>query len=209
MNRHQPSRFWDRIADRYARRPVANEAVYQEKLRITRELLTADSEVLEIGCGTGSTAIALAPFARHIRALDFSARMIGIASDKAAAGNIDNVTFEQRAVEDLAQPKASVDVALAHSILHLVDDRRAALADLYQVLKPGGVLVSSTACIGDMLVLLRLLIPVMRLVGLAPPVSIFTGKELLRDFGDAGFAVERQWQPGKNQALFVVARKPR
>ena len=51
------TRFWDRIAERYARKPVPDEAVYQEKLKVTREYFRADTDVLEIGCGTGSTAI--------------------------------------------------------------------------------------------------------------------------------------------------------
>lgn len=49
------TRFWDRIAARYARKPVADEAAYQKKLAVTREYLRPDMEVLELGCGTGFT----------------------------------------------------------------------------------------------------------------------------------------------------------
>ena len=56
-------RFWDRIADRYAAKPVPDQAVYERKLQITRTLLHPQAEVLELGCGTGSTALALAPCA--------------------------------------------------------------------------------------------------------------------------------------------------
>ena len=52
------SRFWDRIARRYARRPVADEASYRKKLEITRGLFRPGMEVLEFGCGSGATAIA-------------------------------------------------------------------------------------------------------------------------------------------------------
>ena len=45
------ARFWDRIAARYARKPVADEAAYQKKLAVTREYLRPDMEVLEFGCG--------------------------------------------------------------------------------------------------------------------------------------------------------------
>ncbi len=47
------ARFWDRIAKRYARTPVADEAAYQRKLKITRGYLRPDMEVMEFGCGTG------------------------------------------------------------------------------------------------------------------------------------------------------------
>ena len=53
------ARFWDRIAERYSKSPVADEAAYQKKLQVTREYFRPDMEVLEIGCGTGSTAIVL------------------------------------------------------------------------------------------------------------------------------------------------------
>src|SRR5210317_750355 len=94
-------KFWDRIAKRYAKRPVGNEAAYQRKLATSREYFRPDMEVLEIGCGTGSTAIAHAPYVRHIRASDISDRMIEIAREKAAAAKVGNVTFETGAIEDL------------------------------------------------------------------------------------------------------------
>ena len=53
------SKFWDRIAARYARKPVADEAAYRRKLAVTRDYLAPDMDVLEFGCGTGSTAIVL------------------------------------------------------------------------------------------------------------------------------------------------------
>lgn len=77
-------RFWDFIATRYARQPVPDEAVYQRKLEITRGVLEPHHEVLELGCGTGSTAIAHAPHVRQVRAVDISPRMLDIARRKAA-----------------------------------------------------------------------------------------------------------------------------
>src|SRR5215217_1657238 len=60
-------RFWDNLAERYARQPIADEAAYQTKLDITRSYLHPDMAVLEFGCGTGSTALQHAPHVRHIR----------------------------------------------------------------------------------------------------------------------------------------------
>ena len=45
----QSSRFWDKIAERYSKRPVANEAAYQKKLQITHDYLQPEMEVLELG----------------------------------------------------------------------------------------------------------------------------------------------------------------
>lgn len=199
--------FWDRIADRYARKPVPDEAVYQEKLEITRGYLQPETEVLELGCGTGSTAIAHAPHVRHIRATDISSKMLEIARDKAAAAGVDNVTFEQATVEEIEAPDDSVDVVLGLSILHLLEDKDAAISKVHRMLEPGGVFVSSTACVGDMNPLIRLVLPIARILGLAPLVNVFSSDELAASLEEAGFAIDHRWQPGRGKAVFIVAKK--
>ena len=80
---HQRSNFWDKHAERYSKRPVADEESYQKKLQVTRDYLQPGMEVLEFGCGTGSTAITHAPYVKHIEAIDVSSKMIEIAQGKA------------------------------------------------------------------------------------------------------------------------------
>jgi len=46
-------KFWDNVAEKYARRPIADEVAYRKKVELTREFLRQDMRVLEIGCGTG------------------------------------------------------------------------------------------------------------------------------------------------------------
>ena len=199
--------FWNKLADKYSRRPVADEAAYQKKLDATREYFEPDMEVLEIGCGTGSTAIAHAPYVKHIRASDLSTRMVEIAKDKAKAAGIDNVTFEALSVDALDVPDASIDVVMAHSVLHLLEDKERVIADFHQMLKPGGVFVSSTACIGDMMLPLRLIIPVGRFLRLFPLVNIFSVAELKDSLANAGFEIDYEWQPKKSAAAFIICRK--
>ncbi len=202
------SRFWDGVAERYAKRPVPDEETYRRKLDLAREVLTPDSEVLELGCGTGSTAIALAPHAKRILAADYSAKMLEIAREKARAAGVQNVEFQQAGVDDLDLPDASVDAVLAMNLLHLLDDRDAALATVFRLLKPGGAFVSGTACLGDMSVLIRAILPLARAVGMAPPVRIFTADALAASVASAGFGIVHDWRPGRNKAVFIVARKP-
>ncbi|MEH6587484.1 MAG: class I SAM-dependent methyltransferase [Halioglobus sp.] len=203
----RPAKFWDRMAARYARQPVADEASYQRKLEMTRGYLDADMALLEIGCGTGSTAIVHAPHVRHILATDISEKMLEIAKEKAEAEGIENISFQCAAVEELDVDRGSMDAVLALSILHLLPDWREALVKLNQLLKPGGLLVSSTACIGDMSFIMRMLPPVMKVVPMLPAVQAFTVAELKQGLDQAGFELEKSWQPEGDQAVFIVARK--
>ena len=201
------ARFWDRIAKRYARTPVADEAAYQHKLAATREYLRPDMQLLEFGCGTGSTALVHAPYVRHIRAIDVSANMLAIAREKAAAAGVANVDFEQATIEEVEVADASLDMVLGLSILHLVDDCEAVLARVHRMLKPGGLFVSSTVCMADAHAWFRLVGPLGAAIGAIPRVRMLGAEELVRLVGEAGFRVEQRWQPSRKKALFLVARK--
>lgn len=203
----QEARFWDRIAQRYAKKPVANEEAYQKKLAVTREYFRPDTKVLEFGCGTGSTAIAHAPFVGHIRATDISPAMIEIAKGKAAAASIDNVTFEPVAIEDLEAADESFDVVLGMSILHLLESRDDAIAKVYNLLAPGGAFITSTVYLGDSMRWFRYVGPIGRFLRLMPLVKVFTEAELVDSLTGAGFEVDYHWRPD-NRVVFIVAKKP-
>lgn len=200
-------RFWDRIAKRYSKTPVADEASYQKKLQITRSYLRPDMEVLEFGCGTGSTAINHSPYVGNIHAIDISSKMIEIAQEKADEGNVSNVTFEQSTIEGVSVPDQSLDAVLGLSILHLLEDKEGAIEKVHRMLKPGGVFVTSTTCLGDSLKFFKLIAPVGKMFGLMPLLKVFTTRELVASLTDAGFEIDHQWQPGKGKAVFIVAKK--
>jgi ubiquinone/menaquinone biosynthesis C-methylase UbiE len=200
-------KFWDRIAVNYSKKPVVDEASYQKKLQMTRKYFRSDMDVLEFGCGTGSTTIAHAPYVRHIHAIDISPKMIEIAKDKAAAQNVTNVMFEQSAIDDLSVPDQSLDVVLGLSILHLLENRETVICSVHQMLKPGGLFISSTMCIGDSMKFFKVIAPIGKFFGLIPLVKVFTTKELEDSLTDADFKIDYQWDPGKGKAAFIVAQK--
>lgn len=203
----QSAKFWDRFAKRYSKQPVADETSYQKKLEETRRYLQPDMEMLEFGCGTGSTAITHAPYVKHIRAIDISSKMIEIAQGKADEKGIENITFEISTIEDLSVKDKSFDVILGLSILHLLDNKEESIAKVYKMLKPGGIFVSSTACLGDGLKFFKLIAPIGKFFGLMPLLRVFTKKELEYSISSAGFEIDHLWQPGKYKAVFIVAKK--
>lgn len=95
------ARFWNRIATKYATLPISDMEPYQRKLVETQACLTPESEVLEIGCGAAMTAIAHAPFVKHIRATDISGRMLEIARKRARKAGVENIRFEQASTDAL------------------------------------------------------------------------------------------------------------
>lgn len=202
------SGFWDRMANSYSKKAVPDQQVYEKKLKIIQSHLNPDSVVLEVGCGTGSTALALAPLAKSIIATDFSAKMIDIAQDKAKRAGVNNVSFGQKSIDDFTQASAHYDVILALSVLHLVDDREATIKRLFDELKPGGVLISSTVCMGDGLSFFKFIGPIGRALRILPMLAVFKEQELLKTFKTTGFAIESKWKPNDQGTVFLVARKP-
>lgn len=199
--------FWDWIANRYSTAPIGDEAAYQKKMDITRTYLTPDSSVLEFGCGTGSTALAHASFAGQIRATDVSRKMIAIAQSKAKAQGVDNVVFESVEIESLDAPDASFDMIMGHSIMHLLDNKETVLARVYDLLKPGGVFVSSTVCMGNSFWFLKPILMVGRFIGVLPLVRFLTQDQLVQSIVDAGFEIDQNMVMSKEKVAFIVAKK--
>lgn len=214
-----PAEFWDRVAPGYSRQPVSDPDSYARKLAATQALMRPDMTVLELGCGTGSTALAHAPHVARVDATDLSGEMISIAREKAEAEGVENVRFWQSSVEDLAMQNSAgtgipamaddngYDMVLALNLLHLVPDRAAALATIHRLLKPGGIFVSSTVCLADRMWFLRPVIPVMQWLGKAPYVSFVAEHEVLREMAQAGFEAREHWTHGRANSLFLIARR--
>ena len=204
--------FWNRIARKYAADPITDIAGYEATLRRVQALLSPECEVLEIGCGTGTTALRLAPFTRGLLATDVSADMIAIAQEKLVARPTPQLRFAVADADAPAAAPASCDAVLAFNLLHLVGDLDGALAAAVQCLHPGGLLICKTPCIAEMNPLVpRLALPLMRAIGKAPHVLCFNASALQAAIVRQGpeiLAVERHGTRGKDIRVFIVARKP-
>ena len=199
--------FWNARAESYAKSPVGDEAVYKGKLETTQRYFNSESQVFEFGCGTGTTAIHHAPFVQKIVATDISSNMIEIAKEKAEDAHITNVEFQCSTLEDFEAADASFDVVMAHNILHLLEDPEQAIRITYRLLKPGGVFVTSTVCLGDSFSHWRVLLLVGKLFRKVPYVNVLKRETLSRYFSDAGFEVDLKWTR-KKQAAFIILKKP-
>ncbi len=144
------ARFWNRIARKYANDPIADQAGYERTLQRVQALLSREHEVLEIGCGTGTTALRLAPATRRLVATDVAEQMIAIAGEKLASQPIPQLEFQLADAEVLVAEQGTYDAVLAFNLLHLVADLPQALSSAINALKPGGLLISKTPCLNEM-----------------------------------------------------------
>lgn len=204
------ARFWDRAARKYVAGPVKDVPGYERTLDRVSHLISGSDSVLELGCGSGATALRLAPSVRRMVATDVSSEMIAIAREKATAQACENVAFSVADVERAPGPDGAFDAVLAFNLLHLIPDRPSALAHVHRLLKPDGLFVSKTHCLSELNLFIRLSVPVLRLAGIAPYVSFFSAPELEAGITDAGFAImsrERHGSAPNDPRIFIVARK--
>lgn len=205
------AQFWDGLAEKYASQPLENPTAFDRKIALTRQNMKATDVVLNVGCGTGSLCLRLADVGAELHGLDVSGEMVRIAREKATAQGVTNVTFHTGPFDASFTTFApnSLDGVCAFSILHLLAERRAALAQLYSLLKPGGFFVSSTLCIGGSWIPYSAVLTVMRWIGKAPLVGVFTQDTLLAEVSAAGFVDVTTPDVGaKDTVAFVIARKP-
>ena len=203
------AQFWDKMADQYAAKPIADEAAYQHKLSLTQSYMRPDMQVLEFGCGTGSTALVHAPKVAHYTAIDNAAKMISIARGKQANSGVQNLAFQVATLEDFTAAEQSYDMILGLSILHLLSNYQQVIQQAYDLLKPGGLLVTNTGCLKDHMRLLRYVIPVMQWLHKAPYVEFISRQELEQAMTSVGFTLVERWEPPKDKAAyFLITRKP-
>lgn len=196
-------RFWNRFAERYAARPIKDVAAYEALLSDVAGRLTPKDRVLEIGCGTGGTAIRLASGVAQFVATDFSAEMIRIAMAKPAPPNLRFLLAE---AADLPEG-GPFDAICAFNVLHLVDDLPGLLDRLHAGLAPDGLLICKTWCFGDLPLRLRFLFRALQRVGLFPPAWFLTQAELHQALQAAGFAIVATRVFGaRAQSPYIIAR---
>jgi ubiquinone/menaquinone biosynthesis C-methylase UbiE len=204
------ARFWDRTSRKYAAGAIEDQAGYERTLDRTRALLGSGDRVLELGCGTGTTALRLAGDVQDYLATDISAAMIAIANEKHASDPVPALVFHTATAEALTPDVAPFNVVMGFNYLHLVRDLPGTLRRIHALLAAEGLFISKTPCVGDMNPLIRFALPAMRAIGKAPYAGVFRATELSQHISAVGFdvlATENHAAKGNDSRPYIVARK--
>lgn len=174
--------MWDKLASNWDTPGVSLGENDHRIIEKTKLYLHAGDTALDYGCATGSIALEIANTAKAVHGIDLSSKMIKIARRKADERKIKNIEFIHATIFDESLKKESFDVILALSILHLLKDSPQAINRISQLLKPGGIFVSATPCLGERTFISILInIPVFLLskTGILPHINFFNVPRLI------------------------------
>jgi SAM-dependent methyltransferase len=99
----------------------------------------AELTVLDVGCGYGHTAAALARKCRRVVGIEPSGELAGFARSLGESSGLPNLEFRRQGVYEL-EDKACYDLAVLDNVLEHLPDQPLALRKVSDTLKPGGVL---------------------------------------------------------------------
>jgi ubiquinone/menaquinone biosynthesis C-methylase UbiE len=142
-------KFWDKQAKRFDSIQDQFEPANQAIISGTREYLNKNDIVLDFGCATGIKTLELADNVKHIHGLDFSSAMISEALNRKSKADVTNVSFSQGSIFDKTLEDVSFDKITAFSIVHLLEESDKTIQRINELLKPGGLFISETACFKD------------------------------------------------------------
>jgi SAM-dependent methyltransferase len=123
--------FWDR----YGRATVALLA------------LPPGAQVLDVGCGTGASAIPAAEAVgptEHVLGVDLAEGLLALARAKAAAQGLTNAEFRLGDMTALGFPDGQFDAVISVFSIFFVADMATQVRELWRMVKPGGQLAITT-----------------------------------------------------------------
>ena len=141
--------FWNKQAKKYDYNERQFDPVFNIIIPHSKTYLNANDIVLDFGCATGTKTLILADSVKHIKGLDISTDMIKDANQKKEQNKIDNVDFMCGTIYENPFKNESFNKIISYGVLHLLKDIDNVLEKIYDLLKPGGLFISSTACLQD------------------------------------------------------------
>jgi len=200
-------KFWDKSAYNFFIEGEKEKQSYINIIdRIKKYLKTSDI-VLDLGCGPGLISNEIADYVKFIYAIDISSKMIEIAKINADFRNIQNIDYAYSTIFDDKYKNGSFDIILAFNILHLLDDNQKTMQHINDLLKPGGLIISVTPCIGER-IFLNISISLLSFIGKIPKIKSFKANELKESISNRNFEIiENDRMPDGIIDYIIVAKR--
>ncbi|MBT8348041.1 MAG: class I SAM-dependent methyltransferase [Sulfurovum sp.] len=145
--------------------------------------------MLDIGCATGTQCDDLANNVNHVTGIDISSKLLAIAEQRKAERKIENVEFIQTTVFDERFEPGSFDVVMAFYVLHFIEDIDEVFRLIYGLLKPDGLFILETACMGDKNKIIGKLVRIAGKLGFLPLINLLTTQQIEQALEQAGFSI--------------------
>jgi len=187
--RNSPEKFWNLIASKYATSPISNIAAYQKKIEKLKSYLSVENHMLDIGCGTGTQCGDLANNVKHVTGIDISSKLLAIAEQRKAERKIENVEFIQTTVFDKHFEPGSFDVVMAFYVLHFFEDIDEAFRRIHGLLKPDGLFILETVCLGEKNKIMGKIVRMAGKLGFLPLINLLTNRQIEQTLEQAGFSI--------------------
>ncbi len=201
-------KFWNKKSITFDENIRQLESTYQEIMMHTSKHLKSTDTVLDIGCATGRTALDLSNKVKQITAIDISDKMIAIAKERNAIRKKKNIRFQRATVYDVQGHEEQFDLVLTFNMLHLLDDVSEAVDRIHDLLKPGGLLISSTPCKTEHISLNNLFLSTLGISGFVPHLKFSQPAELKDLVITAGFDIINVHSfKSSTPNYFMVAKK--
>ncbi len=206
--RKSPEKFWDLISSRYAASPISDLVAHETKIEKIKTYLSPTDILLDIGCATGTQCDDLAGNVKQVTGIDISGKLLAIAEQRKAERNLDNVEFIKTSVFDDCLQEGHFNIVMAFYVLHFFEDIDAVFKRVHSLLKPGGLFISETACLGDKNKIGGGLIRFAGNVGFLPRINLLTTRQIEQALDEAGFSVvDKTMFSDTNDEYTLIAKK--
>ena len=147
-----PREFWNRRSQHYDGQSGAAYAdAYRKTAERIRPYLTPNDRVLDFACGTGLVTLPVAQMAAEVCAIDISDEMVRHLKEKIAEQGVGNVSVSCMDLFDDSLRPDSFDAVVACNVLLYLENRAEVLARIRELLRPEGMFLSATDCLGERL----------------------------------------------------------
>lgn len=181
---------------------------YDKTVQHSLSYLRPQDRVLEFACGTGIVTCRIAPHVSHVQAIDIADEMVRQIQEKIKKYGLSNVDASHLDLFDPSLTPGSFDVVMGFNVLLYVDNFDQVMQRIRSLLKPNGIFLSATDCLGGRITKAGIKKFWKSRTGSMPYVGFFSMNQLQRKVEKNGFTIlhsENLFPSPPN--LFLAAQK--